>query len=108
MPFSPADCILSGALFRMTSPVIPPSIITCDTCTPLGPYSLANPLATARKPNFADANAKKGERALSEAVAPVNTIVPVLCALNLAAASRPLTKPPKPVSYTHLTLPTKA
>ena len=79
----------------MTSPLIPPSIMTCETCTPFGPYSLANPLATALKPNFADANAKKGGRALREAVAPVNTIVPDPRALNLAAASRPLTNPPK-------------
>ena len=71
----------------MTSPLIPPSIMTCETCTPFGPYSLANPLATALKPNFADANAKKGERALREAVAPVNTIVPDPHAPNLAAAS---------------------
>ena len=56
------------------------------------------PCATARSAAFADAKAVKGGRARSEAVAPVNRIVPLPRGSMRRAASRPVTKPPKQAS----------
>jgi hypothetical protein len=55
---------------------IPPSIMTEATWMPFGPSSRAMLCAIARAPNFAAAKAANCAPPLSEAVAPVNRIVP--------------------------------
>lgn len=70
-----------------------PSIITCETCTPLGPSSRAILCESARNPDFATEKAAKLAPPRVDAVAPVKIMLPRSLGVMYLAASLPTKNP---------------
>jgi hypothetical protein len=65
----------SGDISRILGVFIWPSMMTCETCIPFGPNSLAIDCASALKPNLPTASAENLALPRSDAEAPVSRMV---------------------------------